>query len=68
MTTVPLTSMSNKELLRLTDNTQDATPLARELARRLDEVMTEIWLINPKDNHEQRLHADNRSLDLFQGS
>ena len=49
-----LTALTNAELIRQVDNTQNATPLERELAERLDEVMVEIAFL--QDALEEETH------------
>lgn len=36
---MPLTSYSDKELVHIVDNNPNATPLERELANRIDDVL-----------------------------
>ena len=41
----PYTAYNNKELVRMVDNSNEATPLERELAERLDETMIEVQML-----------------------
>ena len=41
----PYTAYNNKELIRMVDNNNAATPLERELAERLDEVSLEVQML-----------------------
>lgn len=41
----PYTAYNNKELIRMVDNNNNATPLERELAERLDEVSLEVQML-----------------------
>lgn len=46
-TQMQYTSYSTPELVRLVDNKPDATPLERELANRIDELLVEIKMLQP---------------------
>lgn len=46
----PYSAYNNAELIRMVDNSNDATPMERELAERLDETMIEVQMLE----HEVR--------------
>lgn len=56
-------SLTNKELVRHVDNKQDATPLERELASRVDELRVEVEMLQalvPACGHSTLEEADGR--------
>ena len=48
---MPLTSYSDKELVRIVDNKPDATPLERELANRIDAALQMTELLQKLKEH-----------------
>lgn len=57
-------SCSNAELIRIVVGTQAASSLERELAKRLDEVMTEIALISDHFLKPPKEQYDRESIPL----
>jgi hypothetical protein len=48
---MPLTSYSDKELVRIVDNKPDASPLERELANRIDATLQVTELLQKLKEH-----------------
>ena len=51
---MPYENLTNDELVRMIDNTPDASPLDRELANRLNDAAAKIEELEKKGNYDPR--------------